>query len=76
MSEIIRQIRKIILRAELCIINNQLSDAQNYNENARELILNNWDEMEYEPLLGKVMRQKNEITVQMVKSLSNQSVNN
>lgn len=70
MKESKRQIRKLILRAELCIINNQLSDAQNFNENARELILTNWDEMECEPLLGKVMRQKNEITLLMVKVIS------
>ena len=50
MDEIKRKVRKLILRAEFSLINNQLSEAKSYNENARELILKNWDEMEYESL--------------------------
>ena len=70
MNEVKRKVRKLVLKAEYCLINNQLAEASGFNKNARELILQNWDEQEFHLLLSKVMRQKNEITLEMVKTLS------
>lgn len=68
------RIKKLIIKAELSLINQKLEQANISNSSARKLLQDcNCEDKEKLKLKEKLERQQNEITLLMGKSLTNNS---
>jgi 3'-phosphoadenosine 5'-phosphosulfate (PAPS) 3'-phosphatase len=70
----IRTVKKMILHAEKLLIENNLAEALSTNAKASKLLVDSNDDKSIEILKNKLVRQHNEITICMLKSLSPEKI--
>lgn len=64
-------IKKLIINAEWSLLNGKLDKAQRINNKARKMFSDSFIDKNTEDLNNKLIRQQNEITILMVKVISN-----